>query len=155
MRYQDQLVRQTQKALDDIARAARAIPADRADWSPGGESRSALNQMQEVSTAANWFLPMVRDRTLPKFDEHAREEAAKLRQSFDDIERCIDAGRTSTSDLCQAIQAFPDSQLEEEMTLPFGTFTMADILGLHYWNLIYHLGQINQIQLLLGDRAMH
>lgn len=32
---------------------------------------------------------------------------------------------------------------------------MADVLFLHSWNLTYHLGQINQLQLMLGDREMH
>jgi hypothetical protein len=35
------------------------------------------------------------------------------------------------------------------------TVTIADVLGMHYWNLTYHLGQINQIQMMLGDRQMH
>jgi len=33
--------------------------------------------------------------------------------------------------------------------------TMADVLMLQRWNLTYHLGQINQIQLMLGDAEMH
>jgi hypothetical protein len=42
--------------------------------------------------------------------------------------------------------------------MPFGggvVMTMADILSLPSWNMVYHLGQINQIQLMLGDREMH
>ncbi len=155
MRYQDQLVRQTQKALDDIARAARAVPEDKADWSPGGEARSVLSQMQELATGGAWFLPIIKDRTVPLFDEHARQEAAKLREKYSTVDECVEAARQSTSDLCQSIQAFPDAELEEEMTLPFGTYTMADLLAFHYWNLVYHFGQINQIQLLLGDKRMH
>jgi hypothetical protein len=158
MRYQDQLVKMTQKALDDVCRAAMAMPADQVDWKPGGEARSVLNQMQEIATSGGWFLPIVRDRTQPEFDGHARREAIRLRRSFDTIEKCIDAAQQSTSELCQAIATFPDSALEDEMTLPFGggvTMTMADILAMHQWNMTYHLGQINQIQLMLGDREMH
>jgi hypothetical protein len=33
--------------------------------------------------------------------------------------------------------------------------TFAEILSLHHWNMVYHLGQINQIQLILGDKVMH
>jgi uncharacterized damage-inducible protein DinB len=158
MRFQDQVVRSTQKALDDICRAAAAVPVDRVEWSPGGEARSVLSQMQEVATAGNWFLPIVRDRVAPEFDEHARREAVRLRRSFDTVDKCVEAARASTSELCQAISSFPDTGLEEEMRLPFGggvTMTMADILGMHAWNMVYHLGQINQIQLMLGDREMH
>jgi hypothetical protein len=158
MRYLDQLVKMTQKAVDDICRSAEAIPGDREDWSPGEAARSALSQMQEVATQAAWFLPIIRDRKMPEFGEHAMKEAVKLRASYDSIAKCADAARDSTSELCQAISAFPEGQMDEEITLPFGggmTMTMADLLGLPYWNMVYHLGQINQIQLMLGDREMH
>lgn len=123
-----------------------------------GDVRTVLSQMQEVATAGNWFLPIIRDRKPPEFDEHARKEAVRLRQSFDTIEKCVEAARDSTSDLCQALAAFPDEALEDEMRLPFGggvVMTMADVLSMHHWNMVYHLGQINQIQLMLGDREMH
>jgi hypothetical protein len=32
---------------------------------------------------------------------------------------------------------------------------MADILFACYWNLTYHCGQVNYIQMLLGDTDMH
>ncbi len=158
MRYQDQVVRATQKALDDVCRAAVSVPSDKLEWVPQGEARSVLSQMQEVAVAGTWFMPIVRDRKVPEFDEHAMRETVRLRRSFDTIEKCVDAARNSTSDLCMAIAAFPDLALEDEMTLPFGggvVMTMADVLGMHHWNMIYHLGQINQIQLMLGDRDMH
>ena len=151
-------MRATQKALDDVCRAAMAVPADKLDWVPLGEARPVLSQMQEMATAGTWFIPIVRDRKPPEFDEHARREAIRLRRSYDTLEKCVEAARSSTSELCQEIAAFPDSALEEEMRLPFGggvVMTMADVLGMHQWNLVYHLGQINQLQLMLGDREMH
>jgi hypothetical protein len=158
MRYQDQVVRATQKALDDVCRAALSVPADKLEWVPMGDARSVLSQMQEVATAGAWFIPLVRDRKPPEFDEHARREAVRLRRSYDTLEKCVEAARNTTSDLCQAIADFPDVALEDEMQLPFGggvVMTMADVLGMHNWNMVYHLGQINQIQLMLGDRDMH
>jgi len=158
MRYQDQVVRATQKALDDVCRAALAVPPDRLEWIPMGEARHVLSQMQEVATAGTWFIQIVRDRKPPEFDEHARRETLRLRKSYDTIEKCVEGARNTTSELCQAIASFPDSALEDEMRLPFGggvLMTMADVLGMHHWNMVYHLGQINQIQLMLGDRDMH
>jgi len=158
MRYQDQIVRATQKALDDVCRAALSVPADKTNWSPMGEARSVLSQMQEIATSGAWFLPIIRDGIAPEFGEHARREAVKLRESFDTVEKCVEAARDSTTALCQAIAAFPEDDLEDEMRLPFGggvTMTKADLLALPQWNMVYHLGQINQIQLMLGDREMH
>jgi hypothetical protein len=158
MRYLDQLVKMTQRAVDDICRSAEAIPVDREEWSPGEAARPARNIMQEVATQAAWFLPIIRERTIPEFDEHAMKEAKRTRESYDTIAKCVEAARANTSELCQAISDFPETRLDEEITLPFGggmTMTMADLLGLPYWNTVYHLGQINQIQLMLGDREMH
>lgn len=158
MRYQDQVVKTTYKSLDDVCRAAQAVAADKLDWNPGGEARSILNQMQEIAMAGSWFLPLIRDGKVPEFDRHAIREARRLREQFDTLDKCIDAARSSTSELCQAIAEFPDSELEREMHVPFGggqTMTMADILAIPSWNMIYHLGQINYVQLMLGDKEMH
>ncbi|AIE83398.1 hypothetical protein OP10G_0030 [Fimbriimonas ginsengisoli Gsoil 348] len=151
-------MRSTQKALDDVCRAALAVPADHAEWCPMAEARSVLSQMQEIATSGAWFLPIIRDGKPPEFDAHARREALRLRQSFDTVEKCVEAARQSMSELCAAISSFPDDHLEQEVHMPFGggvSMTMADILSLPSWNMVYHLGQINQIQLMLGDREMH
>ena len=74
------------------------------------------------------------------------------------VDECVEEARRTTSELCRSIMDFPDQGLEEEVTLPFGqglTLSMADLLYLHAWNLTYHHGQINQIQLMLGDHEMH
>ena len=123
-----------------------------------GDVRSTLSQMQEIASGGRWFLPMVKEGKVPDFDQHARREAELLRKSYDTVDKCVEAARASTSDLCQAISAVSDAMLEEELYLPFGggmTATMADVLSMHAWNMTYHLGQINQIQLMLGDREMH
>lgn len=158
MRYQDQLVKATQKALDDLCRAAKAVSKDKETWIPMGSARSVLSQMQEIAMAPDWFLPIVQDGKAPSFDEHARKEFERTRASYDTIDKCIKAAQTGTSNLCRAISEFPDERLDDEMKLPFGggtVMTMADILDLHRWNMVYHLGQINQIQLMLGDTEMH
>lgn len=158
MRLQDQVVRITQRALDDVIRAAEAVPADKIEWSPMGSARSVLSQMQEIAVSGEWFVPILRDRAVPSFDEHARKESARLMKENNTLEKCIETARTGTSALCQQIAAFPTESLEEELVLPFGggtRMTMADILMLHHNNLVYHLGQINAVQLMLGDREMH
>ncbi len=148
----------TQKALEDLCRAALAVPADRQEWVPGGDARSTLSQMQEVATSARFFLPLLRSGDAPDFDEHALRQTRALRASFATIEECVTAARSSLTQLCQAISEVPEERLEDEMVLPFGggtTMTTADVLMLPYWNMTYHLGQVNQLQLMLGDCEMH
>jgi len=158
MRIQEYLVRQVQASLDDVVRAARAVPEDKLDWSAGGLARSVLSQMQEIAVSGAFFLPVIRDGSMPELDDHGRRELLRLRQSYDTLEKCIDAAQAGNAALCQAVMDLPDSRLDEEVWLPLGggmNMTVAEVIGKHSWNLIYHLGQINQIQLMLGDRAMH
>ena len=158
MRFQDHVVRTTQKAVDDVIRAAQAVPEDQIDWVPMGSARSVLSQMREIATTADFFLPIVSEGKPPIFDEHARREAIRIRNSHDTLDKCVEGARRGVSELCQAISAFPDNRLEDEISLPFGggvIMPMTEVLALPSWNMIYHLGQINQIQLMLGDREMH
>ncbi len=157
MRYQDQVVKLTQKALDDICRSACAIPSDKLEWVPMGKARSVLNQMQEIATSGTWFLPLVETGMIPVFDEETKENHTRFRRTLTSLEACIGEAKQSTGQLCQAIMAFPDKDLESEVVLPFGggKTTMADVLQMHCWNMVYHLGQINEIQLMLGDTLMH
>lgn len=153
MRLQEHLVRSTQRALDDVCRAALAVPADKADWSPGGAARSTLSQMREVAKTGVWFLPILAGGKFPGGEDHQ-----EMTHDLSTVEECVAAARESIGQLCQAIARFPDEGLEIEISLPFGGGTvlpMSDVLSLAAWNFIYHLGQINQLQLMLGDRDMH
>lgn len=157
MRLQDQIVRQTQRSLDDLVRAVTALPPERRDWSPGGAARSALAQMREVAETGNRFIPLIMgDAT--GFEGHAAREEARLSEDEEGLEQAIARAREGVNELCQAIAGIPDAALERELELPFGggmRMTLADVLGLPAWNLAYHLGQVNQIALMLGDRNMH
>jgi hypothetical protein len=53
-----------------------------------------------------------------------------------------------------AIIAFPEAEMNDEITLPWGTYTLAAVMGFPAWNLNYHFGQINYIQTLYGDFSM-
>lgn len=156
MRFQDHLVGRTQRALDDVVRAVRAIPEERLDWSPGGSARSALAQMREIAQTGERFVPLVLGDATGFVGHAAREEAAL--DEGEDLDALVARARRGIADLCQAILAIPERDLEREITLPFGgetVMTLADALGLPAWNMTYHLGQINLIGLMLGDRRMH
>ncbi len=158
MRYQDQVVKATQKALDDVLRAVEATPADRLCWSPAPQARSILEQMQEIATSANWLAPILAHGSTPKFGDHAKEETEHSRRDRLELDDCRRQARESTASLCRIVSEFPDERLDQEITLPFGggvTMTMADAMLLHHWNLTYHLGQISYIQTMFGDMDMH
>ena len=70
MTYQDQMVKMTQRAVDDICRAALELPPNTVEWTAGGEARSALDQMREVAQSASWLLPLVLGRNAAEFSKH-------------------------------------------------------------------------------------
>lgn len=157
MRYQDQLVKQTQKALMDLVRAAEHVPTEKVDWSPVDGTRSTLNQMQEIAMAAATFASIIEHRSMPPDEAHAADSPSRT-SGCESLSACIDAARAGTQRVCSLITNFPDAELDNEVHLTFGpgmTITMADLLALHHWNMVYHLGQINYIQTCLGDRKMH
>jgi hypothetical protein len=158
MRYQEQIVKLTQKAVSDVIRAAEALPSDMREWSPAPEARSVMSQMQELAAASGWLLEIMQSRRMPEMSEDAKREIDDLVDQFHTFDDCVLGLKLGTAKLCDAIGAFPVEALEDEIVLPFGggqTITMADAMGLHYWNLTYHLGQINYIQTCLGDMVMH
>jgi len=50
----------------------------------------------------------------------------------------------STIEMLQS-QRFPDEMLSAEMLSPWGPMAMTEIVSYPYWNMTYHLGQINFI----------
>jgi len=156
------MVKMTQRAVDDICRAALALPAGAATWTAGGEARSALDQMREIAQSAAWLLPLVLGKSSSEFAKHPDQDPGHRQMpesaGLETIAGCVEAARKSTTELCKAIAAAPTEKLDAELKLPFGgglMMTYADLLGMHYWNLVYHLGQINQIALAHGDKEMH
>ena len=114
--------------------------------------------MQELAIAAAMFVPLIENRGMPPEQSHAEVSSRKASESYDTLAQCVSAAKEGTQRVCGLIASFPDSELDKEVHLPFGpgmTVTMADVLGLHAWNLVYHLGQINYIQTCLGDYQMH
>jgi len=155
MRLQDYVVRQTQKALLDLISAVEALPDDRVEWSPAEGMRSALSMMQEVAVSPEFHNLLLQGGVLSQsFHSELVTKAAGL-LTFDE---CRVEAQEATMRLCSVILSFPDDMLDDEVVLPFGpgvTMSMADVLGQHYWNMVYHLGQVNYIQTALGDHVMH
>ena len=62
--------------------------------------------------------------------------------------------RETFAELCQVLESVPDERLADVQSHPMDparNVTTADLLFLAYWNLVYHTGQINYLQTMLGD----
>lgn len=157
MRLQDQVVKLTQRAVEDVIRAVEAIPEDKRDWSPAPHTRSAMSQLKELSQSPALLTRVIGGDIPERFRDHAEENRASGAQS-EDFAGLAATLRSETAKICSLVSSVDDEELEREITLPFGggmIITLADAIGLHHWNLTYHLGQINYIQTILGDMEMH
>jgi hypothetical protein len=158
MSYQSQTIRMTKNATINIFRSARAMPKDKLTWAVLDEGRSVLDLLQECAQSPSWFDGILRNRGMEKFDEVDMKAALEQRNSWKTLDDCEEACLQFSENLYKTIENFPDNSLEEEIQLPFSenfVASFADICMFQYWNLVYHLGQINFIQTLYGDKDMH
>ena len=151
MRVQDFIASQTEVVMEGILRSVRALPADKLDWKPFDNGRSAMSQLQECAVSPEIFIRALSGGGYVYTDDlKAKREALT---TIDAAERKL---REGTGELLMAIRETPDSKLEDPIDLPWGaTWRLVDVMNMHFWNLTYHVGQINYIQTLLGDFEMH
>jgi hypothetical protein len=143
---QEAIAARTEEAFRDLFTSARRMPADKLNWQPLGEGRTALNQLQECATAPLFYTSVLTSEPL----ENMRE----VRKSWD-IDECERRGTEATERLTQIIRSLSDERLTTQLEVPKnGTLSVIDVVWMHLANLTYHLGAINYIQTLYGDLEM-
>jgi len=151
MRVQDFIADQTELVSKGIIHNARALPADKLEWKPMGHGRSAMSQLRECAVSPDIFIRALSGKGYNYLDEDKVKSEAL--DSVDSAERCLNDGNAI---LLKLIRNLPDERLCEKIDLPWGaTWSLIEVANMHYWNLVYHVGQINYLQTLLGDFEMH
>ena len=139
----------TKRAAADLAKAFVALPDDKRLWQPADSARSAIDQVAECAILTGYMANLLHTRQWPdgQFDLFFAEKAELVAQGWEEIHpRLVEsAGRVAA-----AIAAVPDGDLTDEIELPWGKQSVAEMLAYPYWNLTYHLGQVNYIASLLG-----
>ena len=157
---QQQAARMTREALAALFRAARHLPEDKREWTPMGEARSVQTLLYEcalttpfyIAAAQGWMKEFA--TLLP--DEATQELWRQRSEAAWTLEGAESVARETFDELCQALEAVPDARLANIQPHPMDPsrqVTTADLLFLAYWNLVYHTGQINYLQTMLGDTA--
>jgi hypothetical protein len=150
---QQQAARLTRQAWEGLMKTAEFVPADKRDWVPQGKARTPYDFLAECAVMADWGAQVVETGEFPPFDREAYERA---KAGLDTLEKIKAAGEPAIARLCAAIEKTPDAVLDESRPMPWGmNMTVADILFMGYWNMVYHWGQANYVQMLLGDTEMH
>jgi hypothetical protein len=150
------IILRTNKCVDALFSTVRAMPEDKLDWQPMGIGRSALDQVRECAQAPSWFSVLLAKREFV-FDQERYQEMVEERSQWD-LDTCEKLCRKNTKVLAKVIQGFPEEDMLKTMSVPLAEnleWSFFDIMNLHYWNTVYHIGQINYIQTLYGDKEMH
>ena len=145
---QNFLATATPKAAVVLETALLRLPEDKRDWSAMGNARSAIDMVAEAAML-NDVTEMVRTRAFPAdFDmaEYSRAKA-ELCQNWDALRSLL---HESTARSVETIRTVPDGDLNIEIQMPWGPYTLAQVITYPYWNMSYHEGQINFIASMLG-----
>ncbi len=139
----------TQKQLDRFFEVFHSIPEDKRDWQPSPESRSALDQLQEVAVVFSGIPEAVANRKLVMTDEDFTKYMTE-RKKITDVAELEKMTREGTTKLIEFVRSVKPEQLQDKVEMPWpGDFRVADLLGYHNWNMAYHEGQISYISTLL------
>jgi hypothetical protein len=142
---------QFESASKAVGHWVTTTPADKLDWKPKaegcpGEGRTIYDQIHECAQVNRRFAVILSGGTPGPWEEEAKytsgEEAAADLQS-------------SASEIAKVIRELGDDMLTREFTTARGSMTGNSMISIALGNMYYHGGQINQIQLMLGDTEFH
>jgi hypothetical protein len=133
---------------------AKKVPADKLEWSPLDHGRSVMNLVQECALCPSWTVDVLKTKKFESDPNESMAEYEAARAAITDLDSAEAAFNKNVADLKAAIDGFPEGEMLEEITIPWGTFSYADLMFVPAWNCHYHVGQINYIQTLYGDKDM-
>ncbi len=141
-----------------ITRSTPFVPADKRNWSPMGAARTTVDMVQECCEALEMFTNFMKTGQPPRFDKAtmaARAEA--LKKSPPKLEDLFPRLQKATEEYAETIEKLPDDKLFQMVSSPFGgqQMPLIQLVGMPTFNMVYHWGQINYIQTMLGDTEMH
>lgn len=146
---QEFLAESTREAAKNLETALLRLPEDKRNWSPMGDARTAMDMVAECAILCD-PTDIVQSRSFPSdfdfgaFQQRKAELAAKgWEEARALLHKNLDRG-------IGAIRAVPDEDLNVQVQMPWGPFTLAQIISYPYWNLSYHEAQINYIASMLG-----
>jgi hypothetical protein len=141
--------------MESLLHQAKRLPADKLEWKPMEEGRSALSQVQECAVIAGFYPHLFQTLQMPNLDEAAMKQFGEATAALDTLEKAETELRKNTATVAEAIRNMADDKLGQEMKF-FGPdmWKVSSVLNAHCWNLQYHTGQICYIQTLLGDKEM-
>jgi hypothetical protein len=148
----EQLIAMNNGAVDMFFKAVRKMPEDKQIWKPLDTGRSALEQARELATSPHFFLMHIDPNHQSPYANY--EEFSTASTNWD-LDTCEQKCREVTSTYNEFLKTMTPEQMGTMHSMPWGEeHSGAEIAGFHYWNVVYHVGQVNYIQTLYGDKDM-
>ena len=146
---QEFLTGATRQAEEEFVAAFLRLPEEKRAWSPEGKARTALDQVAECAILNGHTADLIRTRTWPigSFESYLQAKAELCAQGWEQVHALL---QENTRKVIATFGTVPDEALSVEVAMPWGPQKLAEILAYPYWNMTYHLGQINYIASMLG-----
>lgn len=129
-----------------------ALSHDQLNHSASGCARTAYDVAFEIVTTNQLFAKIVRGEDIEPISFEGWIIAP---DEFKSKEGAINAVRASFEDMKASLLACPEDELTATIDTPIGPKSRADIAFMSVYHGGYHSGQLNYIQTLHGDGAMH
>lgn len=129
-----------------LTKALEALPADKFEWAPGEAGTTARWILSHCAAFPKWVILAAQTKGYP--EGHEEPLVGSMAEG-------LAAMQANSAELVAFIEALPESEAEQICKFPWAEATVAETLGYHSWNNTYHLGQVNYLQLLLGDKEFH
>jgi hypothetical protein len=151
MTIKEFIIADTVRSFDNLMATARKVPADKLDWKPLDAGRSTLNLAAECAVCPTWVPGLLGARGFDPALFSTFEESVNALKTLDE---CEATGKANLEKLKDAINAFPDEDMDTQVELPWGKYSLREVMTFAGWNCTYHMGQISYIQTLYGDMSM-
>lgn len=157
MTFQEYMIDSTRRAAAAVFKAARAVPADKLEWSPNELGRSVLDQARECAMCPEWAVQVITGE-MPEWTDELQAQMKATMDGWKTIDDCQRECDTRLAKLEELYRSLGDDRLSETKWLPYDggrDFTVLEMMEYPRWNFDYHEGQINYVQTLYGDKDMH
>ena len=144
----DFLADATRKAMTSLEETYLKLPEDKRNWCPMGSARTAADMLAECAIM-NDVSGLIQNRKMPDDFDYAAFQGrkAELGKNWEEMKKLL---HESTERGIASIHTVSADELQEVVPMPFGSFTIAQIISYPYWNMSYHEGQINYLLTMLN-----
>ena len=149
MNLQNFLATSIPQSAADLEAALLRLPADKRNWSAGGQARTALDMVAEVALLNGDTADMIAERQgMANFDlAELNRRIAELTNDWPALQTLL---HDNTARVAAVVGALADEDFDVEVEMPWDKMTIAQLADYPHWNAKYHEGQINFIASILG-----